>query len=73
MTPEKQYMCWSRGLKEPHTKPIYFTGRPKKGYLAVGLDGREDCRTVAQVTHAQADVHIRFDDDETAPSSHAAC
>jgi hypothetical protein len=26
-------------LKEPHTKPMDFTGKPMKGYIYVSLDG----------------------------------
>jgi TfoX/Sxy family transcriptional regulator of competence genes len=28
-----------QALKEPHTKPMDFTGRPMKGYIYVGPDG----------------------------------
>ena len=33
-------------LKEPHTRPMDFTGRPMKGYIYVGPDGT---KTAAQL------------------------
>ena len=33
-------------LKEPHTRPMDFTGRPMKGYIYVGLNGT---KTAAQL------------------------
>ncbi|MGQ0694197.1 MAG: TfoX/Sxy family protein [Nitrospiraceae bacterium] len=35
-----------RALKEPHTRPMDFTGRPMKGYVFVGPEGLE---SVAQL------------------------
>ena len=35
-----------QALKEPHTKPMDFTGRPMKGYIYVGPEGT---KTAAQL------------------------